>query len=107
MSGTPSPMLKAVDLLRVNIDALDIEELESHALHVLDTIGALNAYINSPSLKSGNALRNAMGLVRKLGLHMARVRDLINARKLAGAMIGTARAGGAEGLSLVSRSLLP
>ena len=48
MSTSPSPMLKAVDLLRVNIDALDLEELEAHAVQVLDTIGALNDYINSP-----------------------------------------------------------
>jgi hypothetical protein len=105
MSASPSPMLKAVDLLRVNIDALDLEELEAHAVQVLDTIGALNAYINSPSPKSCNALYNGVGLVRKLGLHMARVRDLINARKLAAALIGTAQAGGAAGLSLVSGSL--
>ena len=107
MSASPSPMLKAVDLLRVNIDALDLEELEAHAVQVLDTIGALNEYINSTSHKSANALRNAMGLVRKLGLHMARVRDLINARKLAAAMTGTAQAAGAASLSLFSGSLRP
>ena len=90
-----SPMLEAIDLMRVNIDALDLEELEAHAQQVLDTIGGLNEYINSPSRKSANALHNALTLARKLRLHMARVRDLINARKLAAAVIAAAQSGGA------------
>ena len=107
MPVSPSPMLKAVDLLRVNIDALDMEELEVHAVQVLDTIMALNEYINGPSHKSANALHNAMSLVRKLGQHMAKVRDLIDARKLAATATGTAQAGGAANLSLFSGSLRP
>ena len=101
MSASPSPMLKAVDLLRVNIDAMDLEELEAHAVQVLDTIGALNEYINSPSHKSANALRNALNLVRKLGLHMARVRDLINAHQAALPLVATAQAAGSTNLTQV------
>ena len=37
-----SPMLEAIDLIRVNIDALTLEELEAHAKAVLDVIGGLN-----------------------------------------------------------------
>ena len=82
----PSPMLKAIDLMRVNIDELHLPETEAHAAEVLDTIAALNDYINGPLPKSHNALLNAHQLNRKLCLHMARVRDLINARKAAHAM---------------------
>ncbi len=89
-----SPMLQAIDLMRVNIDAMNLEELEAHARQVLDAMGGLNEYTNSPAIKSGNAKRNALHLARKLRLHMARVRDLINARKLAAAMVATMQAGG-------------
>jgi hypothetical protein len=107
MSTSPSPMLKAVDLLRVDIDAMNLEEVDAHAVQVLDTIGALNEYINSPGPKSANALRNALNLVRKLSLHMARLRDLINARKLAAVMAGTAQAAGAASLGLFSGPIRP
>lgn len=90
-----SPMLEAIDLIRVNIDALTLEELEAHAKAVLDVIGGLNGYLNSPSPKSANSATNALILSRKLLLHMARVRDLINAHKLAAAMLGSAQAAGA------------
>lgn len=102
---SPSPMLEAIDLMRVNIDAMDLDELDGHAQQVLDTIGALNDYINSPARKSANALRNALNLARKLRLHMARVRDLINARKLAAAMVATVQAAGSANLAQGARPL--
>ena len=88
----PSPMLKAIDLIRVNIDELHFPEIETHAVEVLDTIAALNDYINGALTKSHNALLNAHQLSRKLCLHMARVRDLINARKAAQAFAQSAHA---------------
>ncbi len=94
-----SPMVGAIDLMRVNIEALPLDALQSHAAQVLDTIGALNSYINSPGPKSSNALRNAMWLVRKLVLHMARVRDLINAHTAAVAVIASAQSSGAANLA--------
>lgn len=94
----PSPMLEAVDLLRVNIDALLPDDLEAHAKHVLDTIAALNAYINSPHPKSANALQNALMLVRKLGLHMARLRDLLQAQQSAKALAPTVPTKGVQSL---------
>ena len=88
-------MVFAIDLMRVNVDALQLDALQAHASQVLDTIAALNDYINSPSPKSSNALHNAMLLARKLALHMARVRDLINAYTAAAAVIAAAQSGGA------------
>ena len=84
---TTSPMLQAIDLPRVNLDVMTLEELEAHAKCVLDTIGALNEYINSPARKSSNAKLNAMRQALKLRTHMARVRDLLNALTAAAAMV--------------------
>ena len=94
-----SPMLQAIDLVRVNIDAMTLEDLEAHAQQVLDTLGGLNEYTNSQSPKSANAKRNALHLARKLRLHMARVRDLINAHKLAAVMVATMQAAGSVSLA--------
>ena len=94
-----SPMVGAIDLMRVNIEVLPLDALQAHASQVLDTIGALNSYINSPGPRSSNALRNAMWLVRKLVLHMARVRDLINAYTAATAVIASAQSAGAANLA--------
>lgn len=93
-----SPMVVAIDLMRVNVNALMFDDLQAHAAQVLDTIGALNEYINSPRPKSSNALRNAMLLARKLAMHMAHVRDLINAHTAAAALVGAAQATGAASL---------
>ena len=87
-----SPMLQAIDLMRVNIDAMGLEDLEAHAQQVLDILGGLNEHTNSPTLKSGNAKRNALHQTRKLRLHMAQVRDLINAHQLAAVMVTTMQA---------------
>ena len=98
-----SPMLQAIDLMRVNIDALNLEDLEAHAQQVLDTLGGLNEYTNSPASKSANAKRNALHQARKLRLHMARVRDLINAHKLAALVVATMHAAGSANLTLGAR----
>ena len=92
-------MLQAIDLMRVNIDAMGLEDLEAHAQQVLDALGGLNEYTNSSAPKSGNAKRNALHQARKLRLHMARVRDLINARKLAAVMVATMQAAGSVSLA--------
>ena len=94
-----SPMLKAIDLTRVNVDAMTLEELEAHAKDVLDTIGALNEYLNSPAPKSANARLNGLRLANKLRLHMAHVRDLINAHQAAVALAGAAQAAGSGNLA--------
>lgn len=97
---TTSPELQAIDLTRVNVDAMTLEELQAHANGVLDTIGALNEYLNSPAPKSANAKLNGRMLAKKLRMQMAHVRDLINAHQAAVALVGAAQAAGsAEGLA--------
>ena len=96
---TNSPMLQAIDLIRVNVDALTLEDLQAHANDVLDTIGALNEYLNSPGPKSANARLNGLRLANKLRLHMAHVRDLINAHQAAVALVGAAQAAGSANLA--------
>ena len=100
-----SPMLQAIDLMRVNIDAMDLDELEAHAQQVLDALGGLNDYTNSPAPKSSNAKRGALHQARKLRAHMARVRDLINARQQAAAMVATTQAAGSVRLAPGGRPL--
>ena len=101
MNDTPviSPELHAIDLVRADIDAMALQDLEDHAVDVLDTIAALNDYINGGLPKSHDALLNAMRQNRKLCLHMARVRDLIQARKAAYAMVQGMPSTSAPGLS--------
>ena len=94
-----SPMLQAIDLIRVNIDAMTLEDLEAHAQQVLDTLGGLDEHTKSPALKSGNAKCNALHQARKLRLHMAHVRDLINAHKLAAVVGATMQAAGSANLA--------
>lgn len=94
------PMLQAIDLTRVNVDAMLLEELEAHAREVLDTIGALNEYINSPAPKSFVAKLNGLLLASKLCTHMANMRDLINANTAVAAQLaGMQSAGSATGLA--------
>ncbi len=89
-----SPMIKAIDLIRVNVDSMTLEELEEHAIQVLDTIGTMNDYLNSPAPKSANERQNALRLASKLRAHMAHVRDLINAHTAATALVTTGQAEG-------------
>jgi hypothetical protein len=104
---TASPMLQAIDLTRANVDAMTLEELQAHAKTVLDTIGALNEYLNSPAPKSANARLNGLRLASKLRLHMAHVRDLINAHQAAVAMVGAAQAAGSTNLPQGAKLLSP
>jgi hypothetical protein len=104
---TVSPMLQAIDLTRANVDAMTLEELQAHAKTVLDTIGALNEYLNSPAPKSANARLNGLRLASKLRLHMAHVRDLINAHQAAVAMVGAAQAAGSTNLPQGAKLLGP
>jgi hypothetical protein len=95
---TTSPMLQAIDLTRVNVDSMTLDELEEHTKEVLDTIGAMNEYLNSPAHKSVNAKLNVLRLANKLRLHMAHVRDLINVHVAAVALVGAAQAAGSANL---------
>ena len=86
-SNQPSSMLQAVDLVRMNVDQMGLLDLEAHAATVLDTIAALNAYINSGSHKSQGTSLNALRRVRNLCMHLARVRGLILAYQSARAVV--------------------
>jgi len=96
---TPSPMLQAAALLRVNVDAMPPEDLQAHAQQVLDTIAALNDWLASPAPRSAPARVSAMRQWRKLCLHMAHVRDLVAAHQAAMAMLATAQAAGSAHLA--------
>lgn len=97
---SPSPMLKAIDLVRVNIDdMMEVQDLEGHAAEVLDTIAALNDYINKNGGNRSSELLNAQHQARKLCLHMAHVRDLIHAHQAALALAGAAQAAGSANLA--------
>jgi hypothetical protein len=100
MNYTPeiSPELRAINLVRADIDAMALQDLEAHAADVQETIAALNDYINGPLPKSHTALLNAARQNRKLCLHMARVRDLIQARKAAYAIVQSMPSTSAPGL---------
>ena len=94
----PSPMVHAIDLMRINVEELDLQDINAHAREVLDTIAALNDYTNGPLHKSHYALLNAYQLNRKLCLHMARVRDWMQARQAASAMALTSHTGSVPGI---------
>ena len=83
----PSPMLKAIDLQRADLDQMAIQDLGDHAVATLDTIAALNDYINGGNRKSHDALLNALRLNRKLCSHMTRIRALMQVRQLAQAIV--------------------
>ncbi len=99
----PSPMLQAIDLLRVDADALQLDDLYIHAKTVLATIAALNDYMNSTSPKSANALRNARMLAHKLSLHMARLRDLLQGKQSAMALTQSHGSSGSQPLTPAHR----
>ena len=63
-----------------------LDDLLAHARQVLDTIGAMNRYLNCPAPKSSVAKLNGLRLANKPRLHMARVRDLIDAHTAATAL---------------------
>jgi len=82
MSDTlqPSPMLEAIDLIRVNIDALSDEELEEHAARVVAVLLELTNAQAKAVWTSAIASANIARLAKKLLAHLARVKELIEAR---------------------------
>jgi hypothetical protein len=97
MSGTlqASPMITATELLRVNLDAFQLDDLLSHEHEALKVQAELNDYINQPARRSVDERRNVDRLFRNMRLHMAHLRDLINARRAALAWMQVAQADGA------------
>jgi hypothetical protein len=87
-------MIQAIDLTRVNVDSMTLEDLEEHAEQVLDAIGAMNEYNNRPGPMTANARRDGLRRADQLRLHLARVRSLINAHIAALALVGAAQAAG-------------
>lgn len=77
--------------------ASHVEGIGQHG-QVLDTIAALNDFINKPGPKRADAVRNAQRLVRMLGAHMARLRDLMQAHRSMQAMLHAMHSAGAEHL---------
>lgn len=76
-----SPMLRAIDLARLDAEAMSLEDLEAHSKEVSDTLAGLNDYLNSPSPKSRNALANAKKRAETLAARMPLLRDLIQLRQ--------------------------
>ncbi len=97
----PSPMLKAIDLVRVNVDQMGLQDLEAHATEVLGTVEALNEFINSAAPRSHNTELDALQRARNLRMHMARVRDLIQACKSVNALLQTVPTTTAPGMASV------
>lgn len=102
---TPSPMLRAIELVRVNVDAMFIDDLLEHGQQVQDTIAALNDWLNSPAPRSAVARASAVRDWKKLRLHMAHVRDLIAAHAAAAALVGAAQAAGSTHLAQGAKPL--
>jgi hypothetical protein len=94
-------MIQAIDLTRVNVDSMTLEDLEEHADQVLDAIGVLNEYNNRPGPMTAYARRDGLRRADQLRLHMARVRSLINAHKaaVAVALVAAAQAAGSANLA--------
>jgi len=73
----PSPMIVAIDLIRVNVDALSIEELEAHALRMDGILLALAHFIEGAVGGSPDEIRNVIKLTRDLRARILHVRNLI------------------------------
>jgi hypothetical protein len=82
MSDTlqPSPMLEAIDLVRANLDGMTDEELEDHAARVVAVLLELNNAQAQATWTSAIAAANIARLAKKLMAHLARVKELIEAR---------------------------
>jgi len=76
-------MLDAVDLPRLNIESMDIDELLDHENQVIETISGVKIFIASASHMSANETLNSGRLLTKLKEHLARVSNLIIFHKLA------------------------
>jgi hypothetical protein len=88
----PSPQLRADVFIKCNLDVLDLSGLHGVEREGLDVLAALNDYINQPG-KSAPALHHAMQLGRRVRLQLAHLRDLIQSRKGAMALVQAAASG--------------
>jgi hypothetical protein len=82
MSDTlqPSPMLEAIDLIRTNLDGMSDDELEDHAARVVAVLLELNNAQAQATWTSSIAAANIARLAKKLMAHLARVKELVEAR---------------------------
>ncbi len=98
MSSTliPSPMFASSELLRVNLDALQLDDLIEHEREARKVLAELNHYTNQPTRRSADERRNLASLSEKMRMHMAHLRTLIDARKAALALLQVAQTEGAE-----------
>lgn len=106
MSDTlqPSPMIAASELLRANLDALQLDDLIEHEQEARKVLAGLNDYTNQPTHRSADERRNLARLAEKMRLHMAHLRDLIYARTAALALVHAAQSEGADDAMQGSRA---
>lgn len=97
----PSPQMRADMFVKVKLDQLDLCELQRTEREGLDALAELNDFIAQPG-RSAPALHHAIELGRKVRMHMAHLRDVMQARKSATALLQAAASGHGP---LVSRSL--
>lgn len=77
----PSPMLEAIDLIRVNVERLSDEELVEHAARVVAVLLELTNAQAQATWTSAIAAANIARLAKKLLAHLAHVKELIEARQ--------------------------
>jgi len=77
-----SAMLRAIDLVRIDIDSKDLFELEAHYLEVLDVIAGLNDYVNRAGPRNASEVANAQKQTLNMGRHLIRLRAVMNSRRL-------------------------
>lgn len=92
MSNQPqtSAELRALDLPRVNLDAMTDEELDLHRDEVVATIHDLSTVLAGRPMRIDIA-RDIEGRRRRLRLHLARLLDLRNARQAVRGMLSVLR----------------
>lgn len=88
----PSPQLRADIFVKVNLDVLDLSELERIEQEGLDALAGLNDYIAQPG-RSAPAIRQATRLGAKVRMQLAHLRDLMQGRKSAMALLQAAASG--------------
>jgi hypothetical protein len=89
-----SPMIRAIDLMRINVHAMSLDELEELADEMFDTISDLNDYINRPGFRTADERRNAITQWSKLQEEVNYVASLIEGAKAVAACIAKAQAAG-------------
>jgi len=70
-------MIVAIELMRVNFDALSLDELERLACHMESILLELHSYIQASVCMHMDEARNASRLKKKLHERLAYVRNLI------------------------------